>query len=76
MKKLYRSREHRIIAGVCGGFAEYFDIDPIIIRIIFLFIILAVGWTVILYFIAWIAIPKKPLILSDYYKKDEIKDEK
>ena len=35
--KLYRSKEDKIIAGVCGGISEYLDIDPIIIRLIFLF---------------------------------------
>ena len=33
-KQLYRSRSHRIIAGVCGGIGEYFNIDPVIVRIL------------------------------------------
>ena len=42
-KRLYRSRSNRIIAGVCGGIGEYFNIDPIIIRILAV-IIPGFGW--------------------------------
>jgi phage shock protein PspC (stress-responsive transcriptional regulator) len=40
-KKLYRSRNNRMIAGICGGLAEYFDIDPIIVRLITLILVLS-----------------------------------
>lgn len=36
-KQLYRSRENRMIGGVCGGLGEYFDIDPTLVRILFVF---------------------------------------
>jgi len=36
-KQLYRSKKDRMIAGVCGGLGEYFDIDPTVIRLIFVF---------------------------------------
>ena len=42
-KKLYRSRKNRIIAGICGGQAEYFNIDPIIVRLITLILVLSFG---------------------------------
>lgn len=61
MKRLYRSRENKVVAGVCGGIAEYFDIDPVIPRIIFLLIALPGGISVLVYFIFWILMPKKPL---------------
>ena len=35
-KKLYRSRENRMIGGVCGGLGEYFDIDPTLVRVLFI----------------------------------------
>ena len=35
MKNIYRSKDQKIIAGVCGGIGEYFEIDPVVIRIIF-----------------------------------------
>jgi len=52
-KRLYRSRSNRWLAGVCGGIAEYFNIDPIIIRL--LFIIFAPSW--IAYLLCVILIP-------------------
>jgi phage shock protein C len=36
-KKLYRSRENRMLGGVCGGLGEYFDIDPTLVRLLFIF---------------------------------------
>lgn len=58
-KRLYRSQTDKRIAGVCGGLAEYFDIDPSIVRIIFLALILLWGWGIILYVIFWIAVSKQ-----------------
>ena len=37
IKKLYRSRENRMLGGVCGGLGEYFDIDPTLVRVLFVF---------------------------------------
>ena len=59
-KKLYRSKNNRRVAGVCGGIAEYFDIDPTLVRLLTLLFILLGGAGVITYLIAWIIIPKKP----------------
>ncbi|MCP3660049.1 MAG: PspC domain-containing protein [Bacteroidetes bacterium] len=59
MKKLYRSNERRLL-GICGGIAEYFDIDPVIIRLLWLFFTMLGGCGIILYLIAWIVIPSKP----------------
>jgi len=58
-KKLYRSKNNRRVAGVCGGIAEYFDIDPTLVRLLTLLFILLGGAGVITYFIAWIIIPEK-----------------
>jgi len=59
MKKLYRSGNSRILGGVCGGIGEYLDIDPTIIRLLWaLFAFTIVG--LLLYFIAWIIIPRNP----------------
>lgn len=60
-KKLYRSRVDCKIGGVCAGLAEYFNIDPTIVRIIAILLIFADGVGVIGYIIAWIVIPRKPL---------------
>jgi phage shock protein C len=58
-KKLCRSKAKKMIAGVCGGLAEYFDIDTSLVRLIFVAIslITAVIPMVIFYIIAWIIIP-------------------
>lgn len=57
-KRLYRSRNNRMIAGVCGGIAEYFNVDPTIIRLLWVLFALT-GSGVIAYLIAWVIIPEK-----------------
>ena len=60
-KRLYRSHEDKIIAGVCGGLAKYFNIDPVVPRIIFVILLLPGGLPgFIPYVILWIAVPKEP----------------
>ncbi len=61
-KKLYRSKEGRKIAGICAGLGEYFDIDPTIIRLIWLAMLFAVGSGVLAYIIAWIIVPEKAAV--------------
>ncbi|MEY8355137.1 PspC domain-containing protein [Lachnospiraceae bacterium 54-53] len=55
-RKLYRSRDNRMILGLCGGIGEYFKIDPIIVRILFL--ISGIG--IIAYFVICCFIPADP----------------
>ena len=50
-KKLYRSKKNKMIAGVCGGIAEYFDIDPTLVRLLGLVLVLSGGAGVIAYII-------------------------
>lgn len=64
-KTLYRSKKNCIIGGVCGGIAEYFDIDPVLIRIIAVLTIFANGIGIIAYIIAWIIIPQNPGQVSE-----------
>ncbi|MFA5070584.1 MAG: PspC domain-containing protein [Patescibacteria group bacterium] len=59
-KKLYRSNKDKIIAGVCAGLAEYFDLDVTLVRIIFVVIVLAGGAGVLAYVILWIVVPQNP----------------
>ena len=61
MKRLYRSRKNRMIAGVCGGIAEYYNVDPSLVRLLFVFITLitAVGPGIIAYIVAWIIVPEQ-----------------
>ena len=57
-KKLYRYKKHLKIAGICSGLGDYFDIDPTIVRLLFLFG-LFVGGGLLVYIIGWIIIPIK-----------------
>jgi len=69
--KLYRDSSNRIIAGVCSGIAEYFKIDPIIVRIIFF---IAAPLQLIVYIILWIGIPTKdfdPNLRKKLYRDKE-----
>ena len=60
MKRLYRSRTERKIAGVCGGLATYLGIDPVIPRILWVVLALGAGLGIVAYLICWIAIPEEP----------------
>lgn len=59
-KKLYRSRNEKMLGGVCGGLAEYFCIDPTWVRLIFIFFSLLAGFALILYLIMWVVVPLRP----------------
>lgn len=58
-KRLYRSRENRMICGVCGGIADYFNVDPTLIRLV-LVLLACTGSGILAYFIAAIIIPDQP----------------
>lgn len=62
MKRLYRTPKDRILGGVCGGIGKYFDIDPVIVRLIWALFSFVVGFAVIVYIIAWIIVPKEIII--------------
>lgn len=57
MNRLYRSQKNRIIGGVAGGLAEYFDVDVVLVRVLWVLAIFVGGGGVIAYIIAWIIIP-------------------
>lgn len=61
VKRLYRSKNDRMIAGICGGLGEYANIDPTIVRLMYvlLTVFTAVVPGVIAYFILWIIVPEK-----------------
>ena len=61
-KRLFRSRKDRKIGGVCGGLAEYFNIDPTIVRLGWLIAIFCWGGGLIAYLIALIVIPSEDQI--------------
>jgi phage shock protein C len=59
LKRLYRSKKDRIIAGVCAGIGEYFNLDPVLIRLLWVIGTLIYGAGILAYIIAWIIIPEK-----------------
>ena len=59
-KRLYRSRNTRILAGVCGGLAEYFNVDPTLVRVGAVLLSMAGGPGLILYIILALVIPEAP----------------
>lgn len=59
-QRLYRSTTSRVFGGVAGGIAEYFNMDPVIIRIIFVLAAIFGGGGVLIYLVLWIAVPERP----------------
>jgi phage shock protein C len=60
-KRLYRSRKERMIAGVCGGLGEYFNIDPTLVRILFVVGMIMGGPGLLAYLILLVVVPEEPL---------------
>ena len=63
-KRLVRPRTDRKIAGVCAGFAEYFDLDVTLVRLAWLIVSLMTGVGLLAYPVAWIVMPEEPLRLA------------
>jgi len=57
-KQLYRTKQNKVLAGVCGGIADYFEIDPTIVRIIWVLAIFA-GVGIVAYIVCWLIMPEK-----------------
>jgi phage shock protein C len=60
VKRLYRSKKDRMIAGVCGGLANYIGIDPTLVRLLFVLGMFAVGGTLLAYVVMMVVIPEEP----------------
>lgn len=58
-KRLYKSSTNRVLCGVCGGIGEYFNIDPMIIRLIFVLFVFGVGSGLLAYIVAAIIMPEQ-----------------
>ena len=58
-KKLRRSRKDRMIAGVCGGLAAYFERDPTWIRLLFILFLLLGGSAILVYAVMWLVVPSR-----------------
>src|SRR3989344_506528 len=66
-KKLYRSNANKVFAGVIGGIGEYFDVDPTILRLVYVLITVMTGFlpALVAYIIAYFIVPEKPRYFSD-----------
>jgi phage shock protein PspC (stress-responsive transcriptional regulator) len=65
-KKLYRSSRGKVIAGVCAGLGEYFEIDPVLVRALFVIALFSGGIGVTLYFVLWIIMPSEETVFSSH----------
>jgi len=61
VNRLYKSRKNKVIAGVCGGIGEYFDVDPVLVRLIAVVFFFTGGAALIAYLLGMIIMPKQPL---------------
>ena len=59
VRKLYRSKNNRMLAGICGGIAEYLKIDPTVVRLAWIFLTFLGGSGILAYIICWIVIPER-----------------
>ncbi len=77
-KQLFRSRQSRILGGVAGGVAEYFDIDPVLVRVIFIVTTIGYGVGIFAYIIMWIIVPERKKVYLDpeqkVYTEENYKD--
>lgn len=62
-KRLYRSRNERMIGGVCGGLGKFLDIDPTVIRLVVVVLTFPFPATILAYFIMLLIVPEEPLNL-------------
>jgi phage shock protein C len=60
LKRLYRSLDERMLAGVCGGIADYFNVDPTLVRVLFVLLAMAGGPGIVAYIILAIIVPEEP----------------
>ena len=60
-KRLYRSRTDRMVGGVCGGLARYFNVDPTVMRLLFVLLTVVPGGSILPYLILWLVVPEEPL---------------
>jgi phage shock protein C len=60
MRQLFRSKKERLLGGVCAGLGEHLDVDPTVIRLIWVVVsVLSIGTGIIIYILAWIIIPEE-----------------
>ena len=75
-KRLYRSRIHKVFGGVCGGLANYFNMDVVLVRLLYaLGLLFGCGFFFLLYIALWIVAPLEPIVhIVEPIKDEPIKD--
>lgn len=65
-KRLYKSRDNKVLAGVLGGVGKYFDVDPVLVRLIYILIAVGTGVVpgIVVYILGALIIPEKPVIIA------------
>ncbi len=61
-KRLFRSKMDRVLGGVCGGLGKYFNIDPVLVRVLWAVSFFVGGVGFLAYIIAWIIMPEEPFV--------------
>ncbi|MGE5541164.1 MAG: PspC domain-containing protein [Bacillota bacterium] len=77
-KRLYRSRTNKVLEGVCAGVGEYFDVDPVLVRLIYLMATVFTGFVpgIVGYIIAMLIVPEQPKAVTESKPKEEpVKDD-
>ncbi len=64
-KKLYRDENRKVIAGVCAGLADYFNVDVTIVRLIFVLTLIYHGGGTLAYIVLWVVVPRRKGVLND-----------
>jgi phage shock protein C len=79
VKKLYRSTDDQWLAGVCGGLAKYFNVDPTLVRVIFVVLALIGLGGVVIYLVLWVIVPPEPTeeeqVMIDHIVDEKIAEE-
>jgi phage shock protein C len=60
VKRLYRSRDERVIWGICGGLGKYLKVDPVVVRVIWVVTVIFAGWSILAYIILRFVVPLEP----------------
>ena len=73
VKKLHRSEDDRWLAGVCGGIADYFNVDSTLVRVLFILFGFLVGGGILIYIILWIIMPQAPnIVVKDDFEIEDV----
>lgn len=75
-KRLYRSTQDRMFAGVCGGIAEYLEVDPTLVRLVFVALTFLGGPGIVIYIVLMLIVPEQPAseIMSVYQPPEDVEE--